>query len=135
MTNNAIPLEELIRLTPTGIKIYIRIMNMWEIDNQDRWDLLGGTPPFNLERYEGWNPKTDIALTEDQILRISALMKVANALRALTSEEREGRWIKAPNSSTLTKGKSALQYMIDGGLPAIVRVHRYLMAQMQCHYL
>ena len=135
MVNTEMPLEQLIRLTPIGIKIYIRIMNMWEIDIQDRWDLLGGTPPFNLERYEGWDPKIDIALTEDQILRISALMKVANALRALMSKELEARWIKAPNSSQLTRGKSALRYMIDGGFPAIIRVYRYLMAQMQCHYL
>jgi|GEM_PF-1719724 len=135
MASDQMLLADLIRLTPTAIKVYIRVMDMWKIQTQDRWRLLGGTPPFNLERYIGWNPETDVALTEDQILRISALMKVARALRTLTSAEHEAHWIKSPNKSQLTRGKSMLQYMIDGGLPAIIDVYKYLMGQMQCHYL
>lgn len=135
MVREQIPLDQLIRLTPIAIKTYIRLMNLWEIKTQERWDLLGGTPPFNLERYEGWNPAHDIALSEDQLFRIGLLLKIATCLQILLGPQLCWEWPQKPNASPLMKGQTALRYMIDGGLPAIINVYKLLKGQMQCHFL
>ncbi|MDV7339304.1 hypothetical protein RYZ26_06850 [Terasakiella sp. A23] len=135
MDHTEMSLDERIHFTPVGIKAYIKLMDLWQTDIQDRWDLLGGTPPFNLERYQGWDPETGIALTEDQLLRIGVLIKIAKSLHMMFGPQVHNEWVRAPNASQLTKGISALRYMVDGGLPAIIEVHKYLLGIMQCHYL
>lgn len=135
MDQTEMSLDERIHFTPIGIKAYIRLMDLWEIKLKERWDLLGGTPPFNLEYYAGWDSETGIALTEDQLLRIGVLVKIAKSLHMMFGPQVQTEWVRAPNTSPLTKGASALQYMIEGGLPAIIKVHKYLLEIMQCHYL
>lgn len=133
MPINQIPLDQLVRLSPIAIHSYIHLMDLWEVKTQDRWDLLSSTPPFNLEKYEGWN--ASIALTEEQLIRVDLLLKIARHLQLLSGPELCWKWIQKPNSGPLMKGLTPLQYMINGGLPTITGISNYLEGQKLCHFL
>jgi uncharacterized protein (DUF2384 family) len=65
-------------------------------------------------------------LTQDQMLRLSALVGIYKALALYFSEEVASRWIGLPNRGPLFDGARPVDTMIAEGLPQFLRVRDYL---------
>ena len=69
---------------------------------------------------------------DDQLERIGALVVIHVALMVILGggdTARVQKWLSAPNQAPFTAGLSALEAMIEGGLPTMVRIRRYLEAE------
>jgi hypothetical protein len=65
-------------------------------------------------------------LTQDQMLRLSALVGIYKALTLYFGEEVAPRWIGLPNRGPLFDGARPLDTMIADGLPQFLRIRDYL---------
>jgi Protein of unknown function (DUF2384). len=65
-------------------------------------------------------------LTQDQMLRLSALVGIYKALELYFDEPVARRWIALPNSGPLFDGARPLDTMLAEGLPQFLRVRGYL---------
>jgi hypothetical protein len=68
----------------------------------------------------------DRVLDADRLTRISYLVGIFKALNILYSEALADAWVQLPNSNRIFAGRTPLDYMIKGGLPAMQTVRRLL---------
>ncbi|HDZ53743.1 hypothetical protein LCGC14_0110830 [marine sediment metagenome] len=104
-----------------------KLFARWQMTEQQSSDLLG------VSR-EIWNRiqagHYEEPLTEDQASRALALIGIHVALRVIFTKPRCYNWIMRNNRAPLFAGQSAMDVMIAGGLPAIIRVRQYLEAEL-----
>lgn len=118
--------EILKRLSPAGVKAFLKIAELWELRDADARQLLGGMSNgafYELKRSGGR------LLDQDRLTRISLLTGVFKALNILYDKRLADRWVQLPNSNPMFGGETPLKYMIKGGLPAILRVRQLLDAR------
>ena len=65
-------------------------------------------------------------LTQDQMLRLSALIGLYKSLELYFSEPISREWVKLPNRGAEFDGARPVDAMIAGGLPKILRVRGYV---------
>jgi len=116
--------DERKRLSTSSLIMFFNMMKLWKVRDEDAKLLLGGVsngPFYEMKR----NPN-DKVLDVDQMFRVSYLLGIFKALNILHGQELADEWVRLPNSNILFGGKSALEYMIAGGLPAMQNVRRLL---------
>ena len=102
------------------------MMVRWRLRDEDARALLGGVsngPFYEMKR----NP--DRLLDADRLTRISYLVGIFKALHVLHSSRLADEWVKLPNANPIFAGRTPLDYMIRGGLPAMQAVRRLLDAR------
>ncbi len=118
--------EVLKRLSPAGVKAFLKIAGLWKLRDEDARQLLGGMSNgafYELKRTGGR------LLDQDRLTRISLLTGVFKALNILYDKRLADRWVQLPNSNPMFGGETPLKYMIKGGLPAMLRVRQLLDAR------
>jgi hypothetical protein len=65
-------------------------------------------------------------LTDDQRMRISGMVGLYKALHLYFSDALADRWPRLRNEGPLFRGKSPLEFMQQGGLPAILESRLYV---------
>jgi len=116
--------EERKRLSPSSLTVFFNMMKAWKVRDDDAKLLLGGVsngPFYGMKK----NPQ-DKVLDIDQMFRISYLLGIFKALNILHGQSLADEWVRLPNSNVLFGGKTALEYMLAGGLPAMQNVRRLL---------
>jgi hypothetical protein len=86
--------------------------------------LLGGIsngPFYEMKK----NPEGRV-LDVDRMYRVSYLLGIFKALNILHGKELADEWIQLRNCNAMFAGKTPLEYMIAGGLPAMQNVRRLL---------
>lgn len=119
--------EERKRLSASSLILFFNMMKTWKVRDEDAKLLLGGVsngPFYEMKK----NPR-DKVLDVDQMFRVSYLLGIFKAINILHSQELADEWVTLPNSNTLFGGKTPLQFMIAGGLPAMQIVRRLLDAR------
>jgi len=114
------------RLSGAAIRGFFNIMARWQVRDEDARGLLGGMtngPYYELKRHP------DRTLDVDRLTRISLLVGVFKALHILHAAELADRWVHLPNSGAVFNGSTPLDYMLRGGVPALVTVRRLLDAR------
>lgn len=106
-----------------ALKAYRRIAERWGLANDDA-AALADTKDRTWARIkrDAWNG----TLSQDQRLRLSALIGLYKGLHLYFSDPLADRWVALPNAGPLFAGATPLSYMLRGGLPAILRVRHYL---------
>ena len=61
--------------------------------------------------------------------RISYLVGIFKALNILHSQKLADEWVRLPNTNRIFAGRTPLEYMIRGGVPAMQTVRRLLDAR------
>ena len=119
--------EERKRLSPNSLILFFNIMEKWGIKDEDARELLGGVTngPF----YEMKKAPQGRLLDADRLYRISYLVGIFKALNILHSQKLADRWVQLRNTNQMFNGKTPLEYMIRGGLPAMQNVRRLLDAR------
>jgi hypothetical protein len=111
------------RLSPSAVRAFLKIRELWELRDGDARQMLGGMS--NGAFYE-LKKKARGTLDQDRLTRISILTGIFKALNILYSKKLADRWIQLPNENPMFEGKKPLAYMIKGGVPAMLRVRQLL---------
>jgi hypothetical protein len=116
--------DERKRLSGSSLIGFFKMMEIWKVRDEDARMLLGGIsngPFYEMKK----NPKGKI-LDVDRMFRVSFLLGIFKAINILHGQELADEWVRLPNRNAMFAGKTALQYMVDGGLPAMQNVRRLL---------
>ncbi|HEY1984266.1 MAG TPA: MbcA/ParS/Xre antitoxin family protein [Terracidiphilus sp.] len=119
--------EERERLSASGLKALFNIAARWKLRAEDVRELLGGVANgsyFEMKK----NPESKV-LDADQMFRISYLIGIFKALHILHNEQLADEWVKLANSNRIFGGRTPLEYMTRGGVPAMQVVRRLLDAR------
>jgi Protein of unknown function (DUF2384) len=114
------------RLSGPGLRAFFAIMQRWQVRDEDARQLLGGVT--NGPYYEMKRDPTRV-LDVDRLTRVSLLVGIFKALGVLYSDALADRWVQLPNENRLFGGRTPLEYMCRGGLPALQTVRRLLDAR------
>jgi hypothetical protein len=114
------------RLSPGAIRAFFNIMDRWKVRDEDARALLGGMsngPFYELKK------RRDRTLDADRLTRISYLVGIFKALNILYSEALADAWPGLANANRLFGGRTPVDFMVRGGLPAMQAVRRLLDAR------
>jgi hypothetical protein len=117
-------LRERKRLTVSSLIMFFNMMKVWKVRDEDARLLLGNVingPFCEMKK----NPQGKV-LGVDRMFRVSYLLGIFNAINILHGQELADEWVQLPNRNAMFAGKTPLQYMIDGGLPAMQNVRHLL---------
>lgn len=118
--------EERARLSGPALRGFFNIMSRWGVRDVDARLLLGGMtngPYYQLKR------EPDRVLDVDRLTRVSLLVGIFKALHVLHSAPIADQWVHMANTNRLFNGSTPLNYMLRGGLPAMLTVRRLLDAR------
>lgn len=118
--------EERARLSGPALRGFFNIMSRWAVRDVDARALLGGMtngPYYQLKR------EPERVLDVDRLTRVSLLVGIFKALHVLHSAPIADQWVHMPNTNRLFNGSTPLDYMLRGGLPALLTVRRLLDAR------
>lgn len=114
------------RLSTAALKAFFNLVDRWGIRDEDARGLLGGV---SNGPYYNWKKQPARLLDTDVLTRISYLIGIFKALNILYGEKLADEWIRLPNSNRIFSGKTPLEYMLAGGVPALQIVRRLLDAR------
>jgi hypothetical protein len=114
------------RLSRSGVRAFFKVVERWGIRDEDAKVLLGGIS--NGPYYE-MKKDPDRVLDADRLVRISYLIGIFKAVNILYSRKLADAWVTLPNSNRIFGGRTPLEFMMKGGLPAMQTVRRLLDAR------
>ena len=114
------------RLSASALKAFFNLVDRWGIRDEDSRALLGG---ISNGPYYRWKKQPDRLLDADVLTRISYLIGVFKALNILYGEKLADEWVRLPNSNRIFGGRTPLDYMMRGGVPAMQIVRSLLDAR------
>jgi hypothetical protein len=120
---NFADLETRKRLTDTGVKAFIKLAKQWELTNPEAAALLG-VSPSTWDRIKRGDRSE--ALNQDQLTRISALIGTFKGLHLLFADQMADRWPQLSNKGSLFGNRRPIDAMIEGGIPRMLEVRRYI---------
>jgi len=121
--------DERRRLSAAALKALFKIVEAWNIRDEDVRQLLGGisSSAYYLLKQNPRSPgKT---LEQDRLVRISYLIGIFKSLNILYSQRLADRWMQLPNTNPIFAGRTPLDYILRGGTPALDVVRRLLDAR------
>ena len=115
--------EDRARLSGTAVKAYLRLAEQWGLTNPEAAALLGVSLSTweRMKRGDRSEP-----LSQDQLTRISALVGMFKGLHLLFADAMADQWPGLANQGPLFMGKRPIDALIDGGIPRMLEVRRYI---------
>jgi len=112
------------RLTPSAMKGFMKLVGLWRLSSGQASALLGEGSERTWFRMKSqdWNG----ALSQDALTRISALVGIYKGLHLLFSDPLADEWVRKENKEEVFAGRSPLDHMIAGGIPAMLDTRRYV---------
>lgn len=111
------------RVTPAALRAVVALADRWQLTVEDACGLLGGVP---ASTWHSWRTRPPADLGFDRLHRISFLLGIHTALRALHRGALADTWVRRPNTNVLFGGRTPLEVMVDGGIPAMAEVRALL---------
>ena len=121
-------LENRRRLSGPGLRTFVRIADLWGLDEEQR-RLVLELPDEST--YQAWleaaREHRDLELPVDVLMRISAVLGIHQALGVLHAHEDYGvAWLQGANSASPFGGRTPLDLMLDGSLEGLLTMRRLL---------
>jgi Antitoxin Xre-like helix-turn-helix domain/Antitoxin Xre/MbcA/ParS C-terminal toxin-binding domain len=111
-----------VRLSEVAIKAFLALSKAWGLSNAEASGLVG-VSASSLDRIKrGYRP----TLSQDQLTRVSALVGIYKGLHLLFSDNTSDEWIRRENRGPLFDRRTPIQAMIEGGIPRMLEVRRYV---------
>jgi Protein of unknown function (DUF2384) len=120
--------EERRRLSPAAMKALFKIIDRWQVSDEDARQLLGSISNGLYYQLKA-NPGSTKPLDRDRLERISYLIGIFKALNILYSQRLADQWMQLPNSNPIFAGRTPLDYILRGGQRAMDTVRRLLDAR------
>jgi hypothetical protein len=121
-------LDERRRLSPAAMKALFKIVDRWNISDEDARLLLGGMSNGSYYQLKA-NPGGTKPLDQDRLERISYLIGIFKSLNILYSQRLADQWVQLPNTNPIFAGHTPLDYILHGGQRAMDTVRRLLDAR------
>jgi len=111
------------RLSLVALKAFRRLVAAWGLTGQQSAALLG----VSISTWERLKAdERGKSLSQDQMMRISALTGIYKGLHLLFADQMADRWPSLVNRAPLFAGSSPVDSMIQGGIPQMLDVRRYV---------
>ena len=110
------------RLSAVALKAFLALIKAWDLSNAEAATLLGVSASTLDRMKRGARP----TLSQDQLTRISALVGVYKGLHLLFADETADEWARRRNSGPLFERETPIQAMIEGGIPRMLEIRRYV---------
>lgn len=120
--------EERQRLTVAGLKAFFKIVEHWSVVDEDARQLLDGISNGKYYQLKA-NPRAAKTLDRDRLTRISYLIGIFKSLNILYSQRLADQWMQLPNTNPIFAGRTPLDYILSGAIPAMDTVRRLLDAR------
>jgi hypothetical protein len=101
----------------------VRLADLWELSSEEAAALFD-VPPATWGRMRGGSFRG--RLDQDKVTRASLLIGVFKGLRLLFNGPLTYGWPKTANSGPLFSGRTPVEMMIAGGIPAIAEVRQHI---------
>jgi hypothetical protein len=116
------------QLSGPGLRTFLNIADEWRLSEQERLRVLGFPA---RSTFHGWiakvRQKTDITLSADELMRISAVLGIYKALKIIfPRDEDAARWLRSSNTGPMFGGQAPLVLITSGTQDALMLVRRYL---------
>lgn len=109
--------------TATIVKAVTRAAEFWGLRNAEAAALFD-VPLATWNRMKAGQFRG--ALDRDKMMRASLIVGIFKGLRLLFNGPLEHGWPKARNAGPLYRGASPVEFMIEGGIPAMMRVRDHI---------
>ena len=114
------------RLSANAIRAFFRIMERWKVGDEDARLLLGET---SSDAFHALKADAEQTLGEDNLRRISFLLGMFEALNIAYSRELADKWMRLPNTNDIFQGRTPIEHLKSGGMPAFAEVRNLLKAR------
>lgn len=111
------------RLTPAAVRAVFRLGADWHLTGDQLRGLLGGVASST---WHAWKNTPPADLGTDRLTRVSLLLGIYTALHVLHEGPLADEWVTRPNTNVLFGGRTPVEAMILGGIPAMVEVRALL---------
>lgn len=111
------------QINALALKAYGRVADAWGLSLKEAAGL-AGMAEDTWQRAK--KPDSAGELTRDQLLRLSAVIGIYEALELYFSEPLAKSWFTRPNTGPLFGGSRPIDTAIEGGLTQILAVRTYL---------
>lgn len=109
--------------TATIVKAVIRAADLWKLRNADAAALFD-VPLATWNRMKAGQFRD--TLDRDKMMRASLIVGIFKGLRLLFNGPLEHGWPRATNVGPLYQGRAPVDFMIEGGIPAMMRVRDHI---------
>ncbi|MGB0959714.1 MAG: antitoxin Xre-like helix-turn-helix domain-containing protein [Halocynthiibacter sp.] len=110
-------------VTAVALKAFARISDHWSLTLKEAASLADmSESTWKRAKKAGYQGD----LTQDQVLRLSAIVGIYKSLELYFSAPIARDWVKLSNQGPEFEGTAPLLAMIRGGLPKIMRVRAYV---------
>ena len=110
------------RLSNVAVKAFIALSKAWDLSNAEASALLAISASTLDRMKRGYRP----TLSQDQLTRVSALVGIYKGLHLLFVDETADEWARRTNSGPLFDRETPIKAMIEGGIPRMLDVRRYI---------
>lgn len=116
------------QLSGPGLRTFLNIADEWRLSEQERLRVLGFPA---RSTFHDWirkvRQRTDITLSADELIRISAVLGIYKALKIIfPRDEDAARWLRSSNTGPVFGGQAPLVLITSGTQDALMLVRRYL---------
>jgi hypothetical protein len=115
--------EDRKRLSGVALKAFKALVRHWGLTGQEAAALLG-VSVSTWERVKRGSRGGE--LSQDQLTRVSALVGVYKGLHLLFADDMADRWPQLANKGPLFDRRTPIEAMIEGGIPHMLGVRRYV---------
>ncbi|MBF0448929.1 MAG: DUF2384 domain-containing protein [Magnetococcales bacterium] len=107
-------------MASTGLKVFFKIMELWDASIDDIEILLGGLSRSSIYNWKNTPPSK---LNRDQLCRISYIIGIYKGLNILYPDPKiSDEWVHRPNR--YFGGRTAFQHMLGGNITDLADVRR-----------
>ncbi|MBF0324191.1 MAG: DUF2384 domain-containing protein [Alphaproteobacteria bacterium] len=115
-------------LSGPGLRAFLAIAEQWRLSEADRLCVLGRP---SRSAFHNWAAKVRqgeaISLSQDTLLRISAILGIHKGLTILFNRQFKGvEWLRSPNKAVVFGGQAPMDLVLSGSQDGLMLVRRYL---------
>lgn len=121
--------QERAQFSSPGMRAILALKMHWRITDSNISRLLGRPSRTELKEWmRAAETNERIILSSDQLHRISAVLKVFDALtrRYEGAQEKSSRWLRTPHKAVVFSGKTPLSYLEHADLDCVLAVRNYV---------
>lgn len=109
--------------TPVIVEAVVRAVDLWQLKNAEAAALFD-VPIATWNRMKAGQFRG--VLDHDKTMRASLIIGIFKGLRLLFHGPLEHGWPKLPNKGSPYLGRTPVDYMISGGIPAMMKVRMHI---------
>jgi hypothetical protein len=115
--------EDRKRLTPSALAAARKLGVIWSLTGDQMASLLTvSNSTWDRIMARSWTS----TLNQDQLTRISAMIGIYKGLHLLFADSMADRWVNLRNQGPLFANKTPVETMLEGGIPVMLDVRRYV---------